>query len=95
MINMKKSKTRILKNGNGQYIAQVRGGSWPFFNWYYLSYFPQSKQIYKLLAEFGTPRNEFSCYDDSLVVQELFDSQEEAQAVIDLYLADTTFTEVK
>jgi hypothetical protein len=92
---MKKPKTRILKNGNNQYIAQIKLGTWPFTTWYYLSYFPNNGHIYKLLARFGTPRNEFSRYDDSLVVQELFDIQEEAQAVLDKYLADITFNEVK
>lgn len=92
---MKKPKTRILKNGNNQYVAQIKLGTWPFCNWYYLSYFPSSEEIFKLLANSSTPRNEFSCCDNSLICKELFDSQEEAQAIIDKYLACTTFTEVK
>jgi hypothetical protein len=91
-----KMKTRILKNGKGQYVAQVyESWAWGWFgSWSYLSYFPISGNILKLSASFSTPRNEYSYVLEETLVKELFDSEEEAQKVIDDYLAATTFTEV-
>lgn len=75
-------KTRILKNGKGQFVVEILHGLLPA--WHRLVY-------YRSIKSFALTRDEVP--HNGIGIQ-LFDTEEEARQTLDDYIDTVTFTEV-